>query len=181
MIRLFTALPLPDDLRPRLAALGSGIDGARWVEETNLHITLRFIGEVSEPVAEEIIHALDDVRAPAVPVSLTGAGQFASRGRARAVWVGVEKSAALSALHDKIDQALIRIGQPPEGRKYTPHVTIGRLKDARPNRVLGWLEANGAFFAPKFEVREFVLYESRLGRNGPSYAPVAEYPLDIVS
>ena len=181
MIRLFTALTLPDDLRPRLAALGSGIDGARWVEPDNLHITLRFIGEVSEPVAEDVAGALDTVFTPPFDVCLNGAGQFASRGRARAVWVGVDKSPELSALHDKIDQALIRAGLPPEGRKYTPHVTIGRLKDARPNRVLGWLEANGAFFAPPFRAQEFVLYESRLGRNGPSYSPLHAYPLDPFS
>ena len=103
------------------------------------------------------------------------------RGRVRAVWVGVEKSPGLSALHGKIDQALIRAGLPPEGRKYIPHVTIGRLKDARSNRVLGWLEANGAFFAPPFKAGEFVLYESRLGRHGPSYLPVHAYPLDAPS
>ncbi|MGB0631035.1 MAG: RNA 2',3'-cyclic phosphodiesterase [Alphaproteobacteria bacterium] len=177
MIRLFTALSLPEDLRPRLAALGGGIDGARWVAADNLHITLRFIGEVSEPVADDIVHALDRVRRAPLSVSLSGAGHFASRGRTRAVWIGVEKSPDLSALRDRIAQALIRIGLPPEGRKYTPHVTIGRLRDARPNRVLSWLEANGAFFAPPFEVRQFVLYESRLGRNGPAYTPVAEYPL----
>lgn len=181
MIRLFTALSLPDELRPRLAALGSGIDGARWVEPENLHITLRFIGEVSEPVAEDVASALDTVSGPASDVCLNGAGQFASRGRARAVWVGVEKSPGLSALHGKIDQALIRAGLPPEGRKYIPHVTIGRLKDARPNRVLGWLEANGAFFAPPFKAGEFVLYESRLGRHGPSYLPVHAYPLEAPS
>jgi len=177
MIRLFTAIPLPDDLRPRLAALGGGIDGARWVAPENLHITLRFIGEVSEPVADDIGHALDALRGPPVPVTLSGAGRFASRGRARAVWIGVDKTPALDALHDRIDQALIGIGLPPEGRKYTPHVTIGRLRDARPNRVLNWLEANGAFYAPPFDTREFVLYKSRLGRNGPSYLPVAEFPM----
>ena len=179
MIRLFTALSLPDELRPRLAALGSGIDGARWVEPENLHITLRFIGEVSEPVAEDVASALDTVSGPAFDVCLNGTGQFASRGRARAVWVGVEKTPELSLLHDKIARALIRAGLPPEGRRYAPHVTIGRLRGARPNHVLNWLEANGAFFAPAFEAPSFVLYESRLGRSGPVYAPVADFPLTV--
>ena len=98
MIRLFTALSLPDELRPRLAALGSGIDGARWVEPENLHITLRFIGEVSEPVAEDVASALDTVSGPAFDVCLNGAGQFASRGRARAAHGGHATPARLRAL-----------------------------------------------------------------------------------
>ena len=179
MIRLFTALSIPEDLRLRLAALGSGIDGARWVDAGNLHITLCFIGDVSEPVADEVCHALEAVRGTPVPVRLGAAGQFASRGRARAVWVGVEKTPELSLLHDKIARALIRAGLPPEGRRYAPHVTIGRLRGARPNHVLNWLEANGAFFAPAFEAPSFVLYESRLGRSGPDYAPVADFPLTV--
>ena len=178
MIRLFTALSLPDELCIRLAALRGGIDGARWVEVHNLHITLLFIGAVSEPVADDIVRALDDVRCRQFSVSLTGAEQFSSRGRVRTVWIGVDKTAEMIALHEKIDQALVRTGLLPERRKYTPHVTIGRLQGARPNRVLNWLQANGAFFAPPFEASEFVLYESRLGRNGADYAPVAAFPLE---
>ena len=177
MIRLFAALSLPDDLRARLAALGGGIDGARWVGLENLHITLRYIGEVSEPVADEIVYALGAVRAEPFSVTLVGAGHFESRGRPRAVWVGVKESADLVALHDQINRALIRSGLPPEGRKYTPHITIGWLKDARHSRVPRWLETNGAFFAPAFEIFDFILYESRIGRKGSSYLPIVQYPL----
>lgn len=176
MIRLFVALALPDQCRQRLVALGGGIDGARWVDVRDLHITLRFVGEVSELVIDDIVQALGGIRAAPVEIALNGAGQFASKARVRAVWVGVEKSQGLIALHEKVDRALIRIGLSPERRKYTPHVTIGRMNGARPNHVQRWLEVNGAFSALPFKAHSFVLYESRLGRRGADYTPVAEFP-----
>ena len=175
MIRLFVALALPDQCRQRLVTLGGGIDGARWVDLQDLHISLRFIGEVSEPVIDEIVQALGEIRAAPVEIALTGAGQFSSEGRVRAVWVGVEKKRGLLALNAKVDQALIRLGFSPERRKYTPHITIGRMSGARPNHVQRWLEANGAFFAPPYKAHAFVLYESRLGRHGASYFQMAEF------
>lgn len=191
MIRLFTALGLPDDLRRRLAALQGGIDGARWVAPHNLHITLRFVGEVPEDRARDIAAALDGIRTGGFPVTVSGAGRFGSGARTRALWAGVERTDALVALHEKIDRALIGIGLPPEGRKYTPHVTLARFsggqsggrnrsRDASAGRVLQWLEAQGGFFVPPFEVREFILYESHLGRNGADYVPLASFPLDPV-
>ncbi|MDA0662460.1 MAG: RNA 2',3'-cyclic phosphodiesterase [Proteobacteria bacterium] len=196
MIRLFAALALPDDLRARLAGMQGRIDGARWVAPENMHITLRFIGEVSEAVAGDIVEALEDLRCPGFPVTLTGAGRFGSGDRTRAIWVGVERTPEIVGLHARIDRALIRIGLAPEGRKYIPHMTLarfggggsrgsggrnggrGRRADGLPDRrVLQWLEAHGGFFALPFEARAFVLYESHLGRNGPHYAPVAEFPL----
>ena len=142
----------------------------------DLHITLRFVGEVPEPMIDEIVQALAQIRATPVEIALNGAGQFASKARVRAVWVGVEKNQGLLALHEKVDKALIHIGLSPERRKYTPHITIGRMSGARPNHVQRWLETHGAFFAPPYKAHEFVLYESRLGRNGAYYLPVAEFP-----
>jgi 2'-5' RNA ligase len=185
MIRLFTALGLPDDLRQRLTALQGGVDGAHWVAAHNLHITLRFIGEVPEDRAHDIVAALDRIRTGGFTVTVSGAGRFGSGARTRALWAGVERTAALVALHEKIDRALIGIGLPPEGRKYTPHVTLARFsagrdrsRDASAGRVLQWLEAQGGFFAMPFEAREFILYESHLGRNGADYVPLASFPLE---
>lgn len=189
MIRLFTALGLPDDLRSRLTALQAGIDTARWVAPHNLHITLRYIGEVAEDRAHDIVAALDNIRTGAFPVTVTGAGRFGSSDRTRALWAGVERTEALAALHEKIDRALINIGLPPEGRKYTPHVTLARFgsgngggrdrsRDASAGRVLQWLEAQDGFFAMPFEAHEFVLYESHLGRKGADYAPIETFLLN---
>ena len=173
MIRLFVALSLPEDLRARLAALGGGIEGARWVPAENLHVTLRFIGEVQESVGEDLVAALDGVRSGPVRVSLSGAGHFGTRDKAHSLWIGVERTPELVALHEKTDRALVRAGLPPEPRKYAPHVTLARLRNARRGRVLDWLAAHGAFFAPPFEARAFTLFGSRQGH----YLPLAEFPL----
>lgn len=190
MTRLFTALTLPDELRARLAAMQGGIDGARWVTAENMHITLRFIGEVPEAAVPDIVDALDRVHGSPLAVTVSGAGRFGTGDRARSLWFGVEKSDAIGALRARIDQALIRAGLPPEGRKYTPHVTAARFGGARrgrrqsggppATRVLHWLEAHDGFFALPFEAREFVLFESHLGRGGPVYSPLADFPLSPV-
>ena len=173
MVRLFVALSLPEELRVRLAALGGGIEGARWVPAENLHVTLRFIGEVQESAGEDLVAALDGVRSGPVRVSLGGAGHFGTRDKALSLWIGVEKTAEIVALHEKIDRALVRAGLPPDGRKYAPHVTLARLRNARRGRVLDWLAAHDAFFAPPFEARAFTLFESRQGH----YLPLADFPL----
>lgn len=185
MARLFVALDLPDDLRTRLVGMQGGIDGARWSPAENMHITLRFVGEVAETTIGDIVDALADVRCASFAVTVSGVGRFATGNRTRALWFGVEKSAEIAALHAGIDRALIRAGLAPEGRKYTPHVTVARFGGGRggrgggppETRVLHWIEAHDGFFALPFEAREFVLYESRIGRNGPVYTPLADFPL----
>ena len=177
MFRLFAGLALPEDLRSRLAVLQGGIDGARWVASENMHITLRFIGEVDEITAEEIDGALSRLTASPLNISLSGAGRFNSRNKPRAVWVGVEKTPDLMALQEKVDRAIINIGLPPEGRKYMPHVTLARMKNARAQHTQNWVAVHDLFLAAPFVAREVVLYESRLGRAGADYSPVAIYPL----
>ncbi len=177
MIRLFVALPIPDDLRTRIAGLQGGIDGATWVAPEKLHITLRFIGEVPEDRLEDIVGALDLVTPPPFLVEPGDTGRFGTGDKARSIWVGIRKSPEIEALHQAIDNALVRTGLPPEGRRYTPHITVARMRSARGGRVANWLEATAGFFATPFEARTFVLYESRMGRGGPVYVPVAEFPL----
>lgn len=177
MIRLFTALPIPDPLRTRICGLQSGIDGARWVPPGNLHVTLRFIGEEPEDRVDDIVGALDGVDGRAFTVQAGDTGHFGTGRKIRAVWVGVERSPGIVALYEKVDGALVRAGLAPEGRKYTPHITVGRLRGASHTRVVRWLEANGGFFVPPFEADRFVLYESVTGRGGATYDPVAVFPL----
>ena len=177
MIRLFVGIEIPEELRRRMAMLATPIDGARWVPEENLHITLRFIGEVPEDVAEDLAEALHDVKVPPFSVSIAGAGHFESRKRVRTLWLDVEKNEALQALHDRIDSRLVRSGLAPEGRRYKPHVTLARLNEARPATVRDWLASNGMFRAVPFPVDRFVLFSSHLGRNGSIYTPEVEFPL----
>ena len=160
----------------RIAALSAGIDRARWVSPEDLHITLRFIGEVEEPAMEDVAAEAAAIRFDPFAVTLSGAGHFERRGRVSAVWLGVEPNPALAALRDRIEAAIVRAGQPPEGRRFRPHVTVARLNQARPGGVRDWLAANTLFRAVPFTVASFALFSSTLGRSGPSYTAECRFP-----
>lgn len=177
MIRLFVAITLPDELRRRGAALCHGIAAAKWVDPDNMHLTLRFIGEVDEPQVADIVDALDTVAGAPFAVTLDSAGHFGSGRRVRSLWLGVEKSEPLLALHARIESALVRAGLPPEGRKFHPHITLARLKNSGSGEIGPWLAANTLFRAMPFTVDRFVLYSSRLGGEAAVHAPEAEFPL----
>ena len=176
MIRLFFGLELPEELRMRIDALSTGIDRARWVAPENLHVTLRFIGEVGEPAMEDIAQEAAAIRFDPFPVTLSGAGHFERRGRVGAVWLGVEPEPALTALRDRVEAAAVRAGQPPERRKFRPHVTVARLDRARPGEVRDWLAANTLFRAVPFTVARFTLFSSMLGRSGSNYVAECRFP-----
>lgn len=176
-MRLFVAITLPDDLRSRLAELSSGLPGARWVEPENLHITLRFIGEVQGNEAEDIDAALSSVRSRPFPVTLAGMGDFGDERRLRSLWIRVEPNEALERLQAKVEQAVRRAGQPPEKRKFKPHVTLARFKSHPGGKLETYFAERALFRAPPFEVTSFTLYSSFLSGQGPIYSAEAVYPL----
>ncbi len=176
-MRLFVALPLPDDARARLAALQSGVPGARWVARDNLHVTLRFIGETDRHGAEEIDAGLGSIRAPAFGLTLAGVGFF-DRGRyAHTLWAGVEKPEPVVFLRDKIESVVVRAGLEPERRKFSAHVTLARLDDVPSVRLGPYLETRHGFAAGPYPMTRFILFESHRGGDGAHYEPLAEYPL----
>ena len=118
MLRLFVGIGFPPELKLRLSLLSSGIPGARWVDPGNFHLTLRFIGETGEAVAADIDDALTRLRARRFTLQLGGIGVFGGADKPHSLWVGIERSAELVALRDKIEQALVRVGLPPETRKF---------------------------------------------------------------
>lgn len=176
-MRLFVALPLPDGIVARMALMCAGIPGARWVEPANMHLTLRFIGEVDDATAEEIDFALSRIEAPAFDLELRGLGTFGQGAKAHALWVGVSPGAALAHLQQKVDSAVIRAGQPPEGRKFTPHVTLARLTRPEAGRLQTFIEGNNLFHAGPFTVDRFTLFESQVGKGGPVYTALEDYTL----
>lgn len=177
MIRLFVALDFPDAIRQRLTGLGGGVPGARWTEAENLHLTLRFIGEVPDDALADIDAALSAIDAPGFDLVLDGVGVFGSGRNARMLWAGVERNEALNHLQAKVESALVRIGLAREERKFIPHVTLARLKDAPQDRIGRFLEERGLFRAGPVPVTHFTLYRSHLGRTGPVYEPVGDYGL----
>ena len=176
MIRLFVALGLPDGTRQHLALLQGGIPGARWSPPDNFHLTLRFIGEVDEALAGDIDDVLSTLRGAPFPLTLKGAGSFGGRD-AHSLWVGVAPCEPLLQLAARVEIALQRIGLKAEGRKFTPHVTLARLRDAPPNRVQGFLADHSLFSSGPFPVDRFGLYSSHPTAHGSQYVLERSYPL----
>ncbi len=177
MIRLFVGIAPPGELRRRMALIQTGVERARWVAEENIHLTLRFIGEVAEDVAGDAAAALATVRAKPFALTVDGAGHFESRKRVRALWLGVERSDALMTLRERIESALVRAGLEPERRKFKPHITIARINSGSPGLVRDWLAANTMFRAVPFTVDRFTLFSSHLSRDKAIYSIEAEFPL----
>lgn len=175
--RLFVALRPPHAVRARLIAVMHGISAARWQVDEQLHLTLRFIGEVDHHRAEDIAAALGALHAPAVTARIAGVSLFERHGRPHMVWAGVEPLAPLAALHRKVDQLLARVGVPPETRAFLPHITMARLNRGS-GPVAPFLALNSDLASPPFTFGHVTLYESEMGHGGSRYHPVARYPLD---
>lgn len=176
MLRLFVGIDFPSELKLRLSLLSCGIPGARWVGADNLHLTLRFIGETSEDRAADIDDALSRIRARPFRLQLSGIGVFTPE-KPRVLWVGIEREPQLSALRDKIEQALIRVGLPPEPRKFSPHVTLARLQRPSLDRLRDFLVSNAGFRADPLAVTRFSLVASFPTKAGAIYEDQADYPL----
>jgi 2'-5' RNA ligase len=177
MHRLFVALRPPPEIRQQLLGVMDGVENARWQDDEQLHLTLRFIGNVERPVAEDIATALGAVHAPAVTLRLHGVGCFDRRGRTTAIWAGVHPHDAVSALHRKVDQALARVGLPREGRAFHPHITLARTS-AGTGPADAFLARHAGLTSEPFALTHLLLFESTLGREGARYEAVARYPLD---
>jgi len=179
MLRLFVGLTLPDGVIARLNIMCAGLPGASWTPPSNMHITLRFIGEVEEHVAEEIDAMLARIAAPAFSLELAGVGTFGEGSKARSLWAAAQPSPELNHLQAKVESALVRAGLPPEGRKFTPHVTLARLAHTPPARLHAFIAGNAPFQAGPFEVNHITLFESLLGKGSPVYIPQADYQLFV--
>lgn len=175
-MRLFSAIALPDDVAQSLAVMQTGVPGARWSTREQMHLTLRFIGETDGREASAVDDALATISDPSFRLALKTVGQFGGRNPS-ALWAGVESSEALTHLQRKIESALQRVGLPAETRKFTPHVTLARLKNTPRGRVMDFLTDHALYTSPSFDVRGFILYSSQLTPNGSLYRAEKAYPL----
>ena len=176
MIRLFTAVEIPEAVRLKLSLLQGGVPGARWMPHENMHLSLRFIGEVDEAVARDIDDLLAEIRSPAFTLALKGVGEF-GRKEGRTLWAGVVSGDALQHLAAKIESALQRIGLPAERRKYSPHVTLARLKDVPLAGIQEFLATHALFQSPSFEIEQFALFSSQQSGKGSRYRIESVYQL----
>ena len=176
MLRLFVGIEFPPELRLRLSLLQSGVAGAKWVDPGNFHLTLRFIGEIDEGTAADVDEALLRLKARPFSLQLAGVGVFGGD-KPRQLWVGAEREPALATLQSKIETALIRVGLPPEPRKFAPHVTLARLREPKRADIQQFLAAQAQFRAEPLRVDRFSLIASYPTKAGSVYEDQADYEL----
>src|SRR5476649_1863226 len=176
MQRLFVALALPDDVAQSLQRLQTGVPGARWQSREQMHLTLRFIGEVDGSDMRALDDALAGIDVPAFELQLHGVGQFGNK-QPHALWAGARKHEMLEHLQRKVDTAIRRVGQPQDAHKFMPHVTLARLRHPDLDKLREWLVAHALFTSDLFAVNAFCLYSSKLTSDGSIYRVEQEYPL----
>lgn len=174
MIRLFTGLRLPSEITTQLAQLRGGLPGGRWIEETDYHVTLQFVGNIDDDIASDFHQELLRVRSQPVEIILDSIQIFGS-GKPRAIVVGIRGTPSLlhlQAIHERIAR---RMSISIDNRKYKPHVTIARLKTVSAEAVAAYIDARGYFRPLTFIAESFQLFSSAKLSGGGPYAVEAEY------
>jgi 2'-5' RNA ligase len=176
MPRIFTGLEVPKEVAQSLSMLRGGLPGARWIDPENYHLTLRFIGDVDDQTELEVASLLGRVRRKPFELRFDTLSSFGGR-RPRAVVAALAQTAALMELQAEHERLMQRVGLEPEGRKYTPHVTLARLRDSSSRQVADYLAARALIAPLPFTVSRFVLFSSRASIGGGPYVVEAAYPL----
>ena len=176
MHRLFVAIRPPEHIRDLLIDAMDESRDFRWQDDEQLHITLRFVGEVDRPIADDLAHALTGVRSPRFSIRVERVGSFEKRSSG-ALWAGVEPKEPLAVLAAKIERVCQAVGLEPERRAFHPHITLARWKGRRSRELGDFVERRRDLRSEPFEVTGFTLFESRLSRHGAHYESVADYSL----
>ena len=176
MPRLFVALEVPRNAAMSLSLLRGGLPGARWIDVENFHITLRFIGEIDGRTADEVVDRLDRIERPEFQLALSGMGSFGSK-KPHSIYAGVTHAPEMYALQGEIERICQRLGLPADPRKFTPHVTLARLRNARTEDVAHYLSGRGNFYTAPFTVNRFVLMSSKESVGGGPYLTEEVFPL----
>jgi 2'-5' RNA ligase len=176
MPRLFTGVEIPADVASSLSMLRGGLPGARWIDPENYHVTLRFIGDVDDAIAHEVASLLGRVRRQAFELRFDDLRSFGGR-KPRAIVATLGPAQALIELQAEHERLMQRVGLEPEGRKFSPHVTLARLRESSSRQVADYLALRAPFRSPPFTVSRFVLFSSRASIGGGPYVVEAAYPL----
>ena len=176
MHRLFIAIRPPERVRDLLIDAMDDSPSLRWVGDEQLHLTLRFIGEVERPVANDIAVSLNRIRSPSFDLAVAGVGKFERR-NGGAIWAGIHPKESVAALAAKIERAIQQVGIEAEHRSFMPHITLARWRRSDAEAVDAFLRRNSDLKSESFRVEGFILFESRLSRHGPHYEEIAAFPL----
>lgn len=177
MHRLFVAIRPPGDIRDLLIDAMEDGPELRWVGDEQLHLTLRFAGEVERPVANDLAVAIGKARSNRFELRIAGVGRF-DRRSGGALWAGLDPKAPVAALNAKVERICQETGLPPEHRAFHPHITLARWNGRSSPAADSFMERNRGLCSRPFLVDRFFLFESHLSRHGPHYEAVAEYELD---
>ena len=176
MIRLFTGIAIDPAIAQRLAQLGGGIPGARWVPAADMHVTLVFVGELDEAAAADLNDALTTVRLPAFDMTIAGLNTF-GHSKPHTLWAGVEASPDLTHLQTKVTQMCRQLDIAIERRKFVPHLTLARLSEPSIPRLQSFISDHSPLRGGTFRVDCFSLFQSHLTASGSSYDRLMDYPL----
>lgn len=176
MPRLFTGIELPEDIREELGDLEKPLPGARWIDMDDLHLTLRFAGDIDKRTAFEFAEYLARIDIPAFPMRLAGLGTFGGRDP-RILWAGVEAGEELDRLARANERAAYNAGLGPAARAFKPHITLARLKKSQPDRLARYLQRHGGFRTDPFYVTHFSLFSAKPHTGGGPYLIEETFPL----
>ncbi|WP_449257280.1 RNA 2',3'-cyclic phosphodiesterase [Bosea sp. (in: a-proteobacteria)] len=176
MPRLFIALEIPADVATELTLHRGGLSGARWIDPSDYHVTLRFLGDVDRRMANDVDHMLSDLGAYPFEVTLDALGSFGGD-KPRALFARVAPSRTLTELQADVERQMRRLGMPAEGRKFVPHVTLARLRDTTPVELAHFLSLHPIVRPISFTARRVALMSSRDSIGGGPYVLEAAYPL----
>lgn len=182
-MRAFVAVDIPGEIRRKIAALIQALKPTapqiRWARAEGLHITLKFLGEISEQTMEEIKTHLASVQsATPLQIQIQGAGYFPNERSPRVLWLGVEAGTALPELADQVEKCLTPLGLPKEDRPFFAHLTLGRLRRPGKLRILQEeLRRRKPLALGSFRADEFFLYESKPSPQGSTYRQMARFQI----
>lgn len=177
MPRLFVAIDPPEQVRDEISLIYCSIPGARWMTDEQIHLTLRFIGEVDSLVENKIIDALGKISVSPFTITLKGIGFFPPRKEPRVLWMGIQENELLLRIQKQIERAITSLGIKPDSRKFYPHITIARLSDPHREKIARFISENNLFATKPFEVSEFYLYRSYSGKEVSHYVKEATFRL----
>ncbi len=177
MRRLFIAIKMPEQVGFKLANLQGGIPGARWVDVSQFHLTIHFIGEVDGQREQDLVDSFSGLYANRFNVNLKGINHFSSKGYIRSIWVGVQPCCELFALKRRIESIVTKTDLKGGGGKFVPHVTLARLKNPPSEAVAGFEMENNLFKINSIQIDSFTLFESKSVRQGRSYQTILDFPL----
>ena len=174
MMRLFVGIEIPETVRLRLSMVRGPLAGARWIESADMHITLRFVGDIDNAVADELAHFLAGIELDPFEVRIADLGAFGGRDP-RVLWAGVEGGEPLETLHRACERACRSAGLEAEPRSWHPHVTLARLRGASADQVARFLGQSGRLETEPFTIERFVLYSAKPKVGGGPYVVEEAY------